>query len=186
MSVSDRKKDMRARIRARSKAAAGTDFTEAKPVKDGCVWYVSLDMGKKNFAFLVEEFRVDTLTALRDRPVMKRIAAAKKGGYTGYGDNGVPCDDLKEVLNEVCMNGRTILHKVVDLTTGSAPGKSLDHVVLHNMNDLLSKYSFLHSTYSVGDFLDAFQNFHSRSSPRNSSQHWQKAGLHAQSAVRWP
>jgi hypothetical protein len=142
--LSMRREIMKERMRIRSKAVAGTDFVEAGDQTDETIWVASFDIGKKNFAFYIEEFNVSELESLRENESIKLIKDTRKTKgnlkYTGYGPDGVPSDCLQNVLDAVCTNGRTIVHKVVDLTTGSAPGSYLDSVCFYNMNDLLDKY----------------------------------------------
>jgi len=57
-----------------------------------------------------------------------------------YNDNGTPSKGMKNILDKVCMNGKTILHKNSDLTKNCVPGKYLDPETFYNMNDLLDSY----------------------------------------------
>lgn len=58
-----------------------------------------------------------------------------------YNMDGTPTTDMKNLLDQVCMNGITILHKNSDLTYNCQKGKYLDPETFYNMVDLLDKYS---------------------------------------------
>ena len=47
---------------------------------------------------------------------------------------------MQNVLDCVCKNGKTILHKNSDLTNNCVKGKTLDPETFHNMTDLLDSY----------------------------------------------
>lgn len=97
---------------------------------DGTVWLFSADIGKKNFAFYVEEVDDKALKSIKNIPTKDR-----------YNEDGTPTTKMKKILDSVCMNGKTILHKNSDLTTNCVPGKYLDPETFYNMNDLLDSYS---------------------------------------------
>ena len=95
----------------------------------------SFDIGKKNFAFCVEEFDKDAL--LRN----KNPASANR-----YNPDGTPTEEMVSVLSDVCGNGKIILFKNSDLTEGCLQGAYLDPETFHNMIDLLDKYKDLWDT----------------------------------------
>lgn len=47
---------------------------------------------------------------------------------------------MKSLLEQIYTNGRTILHKNVDLTENCNPKERLDPETFHNMNDVLDKH----------------------------------------------
>ena len=94
------------------------------------MWVASFDIGKKNFAFYIEEFNHNDLLFLKNIPEKER-----------YNDNGTPTMKMRSLLDQICMNGKTILHKNSDLTENCKKGRYLDPETFHNMVDLLDKYS---------------------------------------------
>lgn len=100
-------------------------------VADGCVWIASFDIGKKNFAFCVEEINVEHLTRLTNIPRKDR-----------YYKDGTCTPEFANVLKQVCSNGRIILIENVDLTSMGEYDKSqyLDPLIFINMNRTLSEY----------------------------------------------
>jgi hypothetical protein len=93
------------------------------------IWVASFDIGKKNFAFYIEEFDKNLLIDLPLIPKPKR-----------YNPNGTPTVEFKKQLKNICSNGKTILFKNSDLTENCSPGKYLDPETYHNMVDLLDQY----------------------------------------------
>lgn len=94
------------------------------------IYIASFDIGKKNFAFCIEEVEVTLL---------KEVSPVKNG----YNPDGTCTEDLKAVLEVVYKSGRVILHKNTDLTKGiTDEKKSCVHPELYqNMYDLLDEYS---------------------------------------------
>lgn len=97
---------------------------------EGTIWIASFDIGKKNFAFYIEEMDCDELLSLDNIPERKQ-----------YNMNGTPTSEMQNLLDQVCMNGITILHKNSDLTENCQKDRYLDPETFHNMVDLLDKYS---------------------------------------------
>lgn len=94
------------------------------------IWIASFDIGSKNFAFYIEEMNRKSLEKIKNVPRQKR-----------YNEDGTPTNNMQNVLDNVCKNGKTILHKNSDLTNNCVKGKSLDLETFHNMTDLLDSYS---------------------------------------------
>jgi len=90
----------------------------------------SIDIGKKNFAFYIEEIEKESLLSIQNIPKENR-----------YNLNGTPTLEFKNILKQVWKNGRTILFKNNDLTQNCKKGAYLDAEVYYNMNDLLDQYS---------------------------------------------
>lgn len=90
----------------------------------------SFDIGKKNFAFCIEEINTDKLMKVRNIPAMLR-----------YKPDGTPTDRFKKVLDKVFSNGKIILHKNLDLTENCDPKKKLDPETYHNMIEALDQYA---------------------------------------------
>jgi hypothetical protein len=110
------------------------------PIKSvGTEWIASFDIGSVNFAFYVEEINTEELSKIKNIPKIKR-----------YNDNGTPTQDMQKILDKVCSNGKTILHKNSNLTKDCVKGKKLDPNTFHNMTDLLDSY---------GDYWDKCSTF---------------------------
>ena len=94
------------------------------------VWIASFDMGKKNFAFCIEEVHISNLLSLKNIPPLSR-----------YKPDGTPTPKMNALLNEVCSNGRLVLYKNLDLTQNCNPRLKLDPETFHNMIDALDTYA---------------------------------------------
>lgn len=94
------------------------------------IWLCSIDIGKKNFAFYVEEVSLEHLSKI------KNISKEQK-----YNTNGTPTQEMIEILDKVYINGKTILHENCDITQNCATNKKLDPETFYNMTDLLDKYT---------------------------------------------
>lgn len=92
-------------------------------------YIASFDIGKKNFAFYIEKFDPVKLRCLKNIPKERR-----------YNPNGTPTKEMEQLLNEVYLNGETILHKNLDLTENCNPKEQLDPEIYHNMIDVLNRY----------------------------------------------
>lgn len=89
----------------------------------------SFDIGKKNFAFYIEEFNRDSLMSIKNIPSRVR-----------YNSNGTPTQLMEDILEQVYGNGETILHENLDLTENCNKKLRLDPETFHNMNDVLDEY----------------------------------------------
>jgi len=96
---------------------------------ENIVWVASFDIGKKNFAFYIEEFDKSKIMNLPFIPNIKR-----------YNANGTVTPEFSKIVNNVCINGKSILFKNTDLTKGCTNNSYLDPETYHNMTDLLDKY----------------------------------------------
>lgn len=94
------------------------------------LWIASFDIGKKNFAFYIEEFNKSKLTQLPKIPKERR-----------YNNNGTTTQEFEEILNQVYTNGEKILFKVVDLTKNCKKTSYLDPETFYNMTEILDNYS---------------------------------------------
>ena len=91
------------------------------------IWIASFDIGKKNFAFCIEEI---------DKKVLLKCKLPKNR----YNENGTMTNEMKKAMEKVLMNGKTILFKNSDLTENCDKKKTLDTETYYNMYDLLNKY----------------------------------------------
>jgi hypothetical protein len=89
----------------------------------------SFDIGKKNFAFYIEEFDRAQLLSLKNIPPQDR-----------YNPDGTPTKKMAKLLHKICMNGRTVLHKNLDLTENCDKSMRLDPETYHNMIDVLDSF----------------------------------------------
>lgn len=93
------------------------------------VFIASFDIGKKNFAFCIEEVDLNLFKKIKTIPVKSR-----------YKENGTCTEGMEKVLEKVYENGKLILHKNLDLTTNCDSKLKLDPETFHNMNEELDKY----------------------------------------------
>ena len=91
------------------------------------IYICSIDIGKKNFAFYIEEINKEELFSIQNLQKDKR-----------YNLNGSPTLTFKELLKRVWTNGKTVLFQNNDLTKGQ---KISEPEICYNMNDLLDQYS---------------------------------------------
>lgn len=96
---------------------------------DDIIWVASFDIGKKNFAFYIEEFDKSDIIKLPNIPKIER-----------YNNNGTTTPVFADVIRKVCQNGKLILFENNDLTEGCDKNAYLDTESLHNMTDLLDEY----------------------------------------------
>lgn len=96
-------------------------------VKAGCEWIFSMDIGKNNFSFCIEEVCVEPLRKLNT--VRKFVA-----GTTDL------TDAYRRLLDTVFQNGRIILIDNVSLTHGCR-AKGFDYRILRNLTGVLDQYS---------------------------------------------
>ena len=94
----------------------------------------SFDIGKKNFAFYIESFNLDNL------PFQQQII---------FNKDGTPCEMTKLIIDKVCKEGKTLLHRNYDLSLlldnnqkkkQSLKIKIEDYKLFYNMTLILNKY----------------------------------------------
>ena len=91
----------------------------------------SFDIGKKNFAFYIEEFDSSSITQLNNIPNKK----------DRYNDDGTPTDEFKPVIDTICSNGKVILYENVDLTKNVENNDIINPEYYYNMINVLDKFS---------------------------------------------
>ena len=94
------------------------------------IWLASFDIGKKNFAFYIEEINLKQLKDIENISKFKR-----------YNLDGTCAPDFRKILDSVYMNGKKILLKNVDLTAGTNKNKYFDIELCHNLIGVLDEYS---------------------------------------------
>lgn len=105
-------------------------------MEESKIYICSIDIGKKNFAFYIEEIDKDRLLSIQNLQKDKR-----------YNLNGSPTSTFKELLKEVWTNGKTVLFQNNDLTKGQKDMSESE--ICYNMNDLLDRYSNYFDTCST-------------------------------------
>lgn len=94
------------------------------------IWCASFDIGKKNFAFYIEEINIQELEDIKNIPSKQR-----------YNIDGTPTQKMENILEKIFSNGKVILHDNVDLTANCDPKVKLDPETFHNMIDILDNYA---------------------------------------------
>ena len=98
----------------------------------------SIDIGKINFAFLIEEICIEDFNVIVNIPKNQR-----------YNIDGTVNINFKNILNKVFLNGDTILYKNNNITDGCIKGKYIEQKLFHNMNNLLDTYIEYFNTCSI-------------------------------------
>jgi len=98
-------------------------------MNNSTIWLASFDIGKKNFAFYIEEIDTDKMSTIENIPKHKR-----------YLDTGECTPEFENIINDVNINGKIILIDNIDLTYGTDKSKYLDPTIFVNMNKALDKY----------------------------------------------
>jgi hypothetical protein len=96
------------------------------------VWIASFDIGKKNFAFCVEEVSLQSMSSIHN----------VDSKYRFYKD-GTPTPEFNVMLKSLCSSGKIILLDNVDLSKNCDNNKSLDSQVFINMNNILDKHKLI-------------------------------------------
>lgn len=97
-------------------------------IKD-IIWIASIDIGKKNFCFLIEEINIKRLENIKNISYPER-----------YNENGTFSPNMTKIINEVIQCGKVILHCNTDLTIDTDKTQYLDKEIYYNMTDHLDKY----------------------------------------------
>ena len=90
---------------------------------------VSFDIGKINFAFHIEEFDATQLEKVKNIPKIKR-----------YNVDGTCTKEFENIIDKICMNGKTLLYKNSDISQGCKKGSTFDPKLCINMTELLDQY----------------------------------------------
>jgi hypothetical protein len=96
---------------------------------DEIIQIASFDIGKKNFAFYIEEINLTELKNIKNIPKLKRYEA-----------NGTCTIDFSKILKQIYLNGKKILIKNIDLTSGTNKSKYFDIELCYNLIDVLDEY----------------------------------------------
>ncbi len=107
-------------------------------VNENVILMASFDIGKKNFAFCIEEVDLSILKNL------KSIKAEEK-----YEEDHTPTESMKETLDSIYKSGKIILHKNNDLTKGLEEGKYFDYELCYNMTKVLDEHLKLWNKCSI-------------------------------------
>jgi hypothetical protein len=98
--------------------------------KNNTIQIASFDIGKKNFAFLIEEINLDEIE--------KDIKNIEKNNR--YNVDGTCKKEFQDILHKVYKNGKVILIKNLDITINCDKKKYLDKELFYNMIDALDEY----------------------------------------------
>ena len=90
----------------------------------------SFDIGKKNFAFIIEKVDIEKINKIENIPVKKR-----------YNKDGTPTEKFSQLLTNLYKCGEVLLVKNLDITGGCDPNKYFDPRLFINMQDVLDEYS---------------------------------------------
>ena len=93
------------------------------------IWVASFDIGKKNFAFYIEEIDINEILNLPKIDKNKR-----------YNLNGTITDEFKENLNKIYLNGKNILFENLDITKNCQKKSYLELEMFYNMTEMLDLY----------------------------------------------
>ncbi len=104
------------------------------------MYIASFDIGKNNFAFVVEEF---------DAKALEELIPLNPPADCRYAENNTTTDEMQEVLDQVYNNGRIILFKNLDLTANCDSKKRLDSETFHNMVEVLDTYQEIWEKCSI-------------------------------------
>jgi len=101
------------------------------------MFIASFDIGKKNFAFYIEEVNIEELKNINTDIESK------------YNIDGTPEIEFQKIIDQICLNGKNVLFKNSDLTYNCDKKKYLDPETFHNMTDLLDEYKDLWNICSI-------------------------------------
>lgn len=93
------------------------------------VWLASFDIGKKNFAFCIEEVDLDVLVNIENPPKLDR-----------YHKDGTSTPEFAKTLKKVCKSGKILYIDNVDLTLNCNKTQVLDPQIFVNMTHVLDQY----------------------------------------------
>ena len=93
------------------------------------LYIASFDIGSKNFSFYIEDVDLKMLINIKNISKLKR-----------YNTDGTPTEDFSKILDNVYSNGKKILLKNTNLTSGTNQNKYFDIELCYNMVDVLEEY----------------------------------------------
>jgi hypothetical protein len=102
------------------------------------IWIGSFDIGKKNFAFCIEEVDINKIKRIKSIDVNKR-----------YNEDHTVTELMKITLDDLYKTGKLVLHKNNDLTEGVEEGKYYDYEYCYNMTKVLDEYLKLWDKCSI-------------------------------------
>ena len=96
------------------------------------IFIASIDIGKLNFAFYIEEVNLKELTRLKEYENILKV--------NRYNPDGTPTPIFSNLLDKVYMSGKKMLVKNFDLTEGVDKNKYFDMELCYNMVDVLNEF----------------------------------------------
>lgn len=97
---------------------------------DDIIYIASIDIGKCNFAFCVEEIDLKSLKSNDNISKEKR-----------YNPDGTCKPEFQLLLKEIYKNGKCVLLRNVNLTEGTDKDKYFDSDICYNLFDVLDEYA---------------------------------------------
>jgi hypothetical protein len=88
----------------------------------------SFDIGKRNFCFYIQETDISELKTLSPINTIR------------YNENGTPTEEMKNIIQKVSLNGKTVIHVNKDLTKNTDKSKYLDKDIYYNMIEHLDEH----------------------------------------------
>lgn len=93
------------------------------------IWIASFDIGKKNFAFCIEEVNISGFDEIEN------ISAGSR-----YYKDGTCTIAFRNIIKDVCLNGKIIILENINLCEGCDDKQYLDPKIFVNMTKLLDSY----------------------------------------------
>jgi hypothetical protein len=91
------------------------------------VWIATIDPGKKNFAFIIQQVDIEQFHKIKFVPKDDR-----------YNDDGTHTSEFKKNIEEICKCSQVIVWKKIDVTCGSK--KYFDEKILYELTNILDSY----------------------------------------------
>lgn len=96
--------------------------------EEGKIWILSIDPGKINFSFIIEEIDIEKIDKIKNIPKSKRF------------DKNGPTDDYNKILNDMFCCGKTVIVENNSINFGVTSDKYIDPKIFINLTDVLDKY----------------------------------------------
>jgi hypothetical protein len=92
------------------------------------IWTVSIDIGKKNFAFYIQEIDMTEIIKINHIPYNRR-----------YNQNGTLTKEMDTIMNKIYKTGKSVMYSNNDITMNCDKNAYLDPETYHNMIDILDQ-----------------------------------------------
>lgn len=91
------------------------------------VWVATIDPGKKNFAFIIQEINLEEFNSIKFVDKNER-----------YNDDGTHTSDYKSNICDICKCSKIVLWKNIDITSGTK--KYFDDKILYELTSVLDSF----------------------------------------------